>query len=48
MELLAKFLEFMRSRQDPHWLSMFRRYYEEGVLEECPGTCTGETGDDSA
>lgn len=36
MARLTKFVEFVRSLDDPLWLERFRMYYEEGELGECP------------
>jgi len=36
MDRLTKFVEFVKSHEDPLWLKRFREYYETGKLPECP------------
>ena len=38
MDRLTKFVEFVKSHKDPHWLERFKEYYETGELPECPRT----------
>ena len=36
MDRLTKFVEFVKSREDPLWLKRLKEYYETGELPECP------------
>lgn len=36
MDRLTKFVEFVKSHEDPLWLKRFKEYYETGKLPECP------------
>ncbi|MCI0496724.1 MAG: metal-dependent transcriptional regulator [Thermoplasmata archaeon] len=45
MELLTSFVEFISTRNSPRWLDAFHRFHEDGVLEECPGTCRDDGED---
>ena len=38
MDRLTKFVGFVKSHKDPHWLERFKEYYETGELPECPRT----------
>ncbi|HEC76505.1 MAG TPA: metal-dependent transcriptional regulator [Thermoplasmatales archaeon] len=38
MDRLTKFVEFVKSHEDPLWLKRFKEYYETGKLPECPRT----------
>jgi len=34
--LLTKFVEFMKTRENPRWLKRFKKYCETGELPKCP------------
>jgi DtxR family Mn-dependent transcriptional regulator len=36
IDVLTKFVEFMKTREDPRWLERFKTYYRTGKLPECP------------
>lgn len=36
IERLTRFVEFIQSLERPLWLEKFKKYYEKGVLPECP------------
>jgi len=36
MDRLTKFVKFIKTRKDPSWLKRFKKYYETGILPECP------------
>ena len=36
MDLLTKFVLFIKSRESPKWLQMFKEYISSGNLPECP------------
>ncbi len=42
MELLASFVDFMRTRENPKWLENFKKYHREGVMDPCPGSCNDD------
>jgi len=39
MALLASFVDFMKTRDSPKWLETFKKFYQEGVLDPCLGSC---------
>lgn len=43
MDRLTKFVEFVKSHEDPLWLKRFKEYYETGKLPECPKKAKKQT-----